>query len=115
MVDLLSNKPEDLRAMADEQIAYFKEELAKFDAKQAPHYHRLVEYVRDAEARDDRERYEDYSRQASRYRADWEDARRPYLQQIQRIAMLRDDVDPPKITFTWAQGVFADVKPIPEP
>lgn len=108
-IDLTSTKPEDLRRMADEAIIRLKEQLAELDAKQAPHYHRLVSYAHEARDDSDRQRYEDLSRQASRYRADWGDARQPYIQQIQRIAMARDDITPRTMTFTWARGVFADV------
>lgn len=106
---LFSDKPADVLAMADELIEHLKGELAKFDASKAPHYDRLRAYVSQARDDGDSERYEDFSREAGRYLARWQDARRPFIQEIMRLALARDLVDPAKMTPQWVRATFVGV------
>jgi hypothetical protein len=112
-LDLTSNDPAVLNRMADEAIAHMKGEVAAFDAKMTPHYQRLLEYEKAAAADGSLSRAGQYAERISRYRADWHEARQPYLREIQRIAMARDVITPQMMTFSWAEGVFTDVKDLP--
>lgn len=109
MNKLFSDNPAELKAMADESIERLKVELAEFDARMAQPYERLIGRVQAAREDQDSEAYDDYSREAGRYLARWQDNRRPYIQQIQQIAMARDELEPRALTLAWTQAVFGDI------
>lgn len=111
--DLFSTDPVVLARMADENVAFMKAELAKFDAQMAPHYDRLQAYYAEAQEDGDREAVEDYGDKMDRYRARWTQARQPYLQQIMQIALLKDGLTPREITFMWTKALYADIADAP--
>lgn len=115
VADIFSTDPKVQARIADEAIEHFKAELAKFDDTMRPHYERLNAYYQEAREDDDREASDDYGRQRDRYFADWMDARRPYLQQITQIALLKDGLSPREMTFADATRFYAGVEVVEPP
>lgn len=52
---------------------------------------------------------ERFGRLLDRYVADWQMARRPFIQEITRLAMARDAVTPRTMTFAWASANLGDI------
>lgn len=95
MSQLLPLGLDDLLRLADRQMQTLADELATLDAQEAAIIGRFQDFALDALRQGDRETHDERRRQAAERQRTWHLARRPYLQEIARIARAVAAASPP--------------------